>query len=267
MRNSSINSNWRGKGHANKGGMAALLMALLSFASTGLAETMHLDMTVTYRERIALPPDAVLEVELLDTSRADAPSVRISSQRFKLTGVPRTVEIAYDTDLIEERLTYTVAAKIISDGNVMLRSTTATPVLRRGAPKSTEIVLEMMPQKTESNGPDQSIYGIAWAVYEIAGRMLVADDPPTLSLDQNGQFGLYGGCNRFTGTLDATDGQFSMPEDFAGTMMACPEDRERLERDTLEALSAATGYVRSGPNLALTNDSGVTVLRLREMPE
>ncbi|WP_170751438.1 YbaY family lipoprotein [Ruegeria lacuscaerulensis] len=66
---------------------------------------MHVKTTVTYQERIALPPDAVLEVELLDTSRADAPSVSLSSQRFKLAGVPRTVEIAYDTDLIDERHT------------------------------------------------------------------------------------------------------------------------------------------------------------------
>ena len=249
-----------------KGRIVAFLMVLLSFATTGLAETMHLDTTVTYRERIALPPDAVLEVELLDTSRADAPSIRLSLQRFKLTGVPRTVEIAYDTDLIDERFTYTVAAKIISDGRVMFRSTTATPVLTRGAPNAAELVLEMMPLQTEGSDANQSINGMAWVVYEITGRMLIADSPPTLTLDQNGQFGLYGGCNRFSGTLDAANGQFSMPDDFAGTMMACPEERERLERDTLDALSAATGYVRSGPNLALTNDAGVTVLRLRQQP-
>src|SRR5210317_1206195 len=93
--------------------IAAPLVALLLLASTALAETMHIDTTVTYRERIALPPNAILEVELLDTSQADAPSVRLSLQRFRLTGVPRTVEIAYDTDLIDERFTYTVAAKII----------------------------------------------------------------------------------------------------------------------------------------------------------
>ena len=58
-----------------------------------------------------------------------------------------------------------------------------------------------------------------------------------------------------------------MPENFAGTMMACPEDRERLERDTLEALSAATGNVRNGSNLALTNEAGVPVLRLPEVPD
>ena len=245
--------------------IAAPLVALL-LASTGIAETMHLETTVTYRERIALPPNAVLEVELLDTSRADATSVRLSLQRFRLTGVPRTVEIAYDADLIDKRFTYTVAAKIISEGRVLFRSTTATPVLTRGAPNSAELVLEMMPRRTDGDEVDQSIHGITWAVYEIAGRLLVAEDPPTLTLDRGGQFGLYGGCNRFSGSLDAGNGSFRMPENFAGTMMACPEERERLERDTLEALSAATGYVRNGPNLALTNEAGVPILRLREMP-
>jgi putative lipoprotein len=124
----------------------------------------------------------------------------------------------------------------------------------------------MMARQTDGDEADKSIHGTTWAVYEIAGRIVVAEDPPTLTLDQGGQFGLYGGCNRFSGELDAGKGSFRMPENFAGTMMACPEDRERLERDTLEALSEATGYVRNGSNLALTNEAGVPILRLREMP-
>jgi len=246
--------------------ITALSIALLSFVSSGVAETMHLETTVTYRERIALPPDAILEVELLDTSRADAPSIRMSSQRFKLAGVPRTVEIGYDTTLIDERFTYTVAAKIISDGRVLFRSTTSTPVLTHGAPKAAELVLEMMPQQNPINDGDKSIFGTVWVVYEISGRVLDAEDPPTLSIDQSGNFGLYGGCNRFSGTLAANDGVVSMPKAFAGTMMACPEAREQLERDTLEALATTTNYRRSSSNLTFTNDVGVTVLQLREMP-
>ncbi|MBE1297350.1 MAG: META domain-containing protein [Rhodobacteraceae bacterium] len=247
--------------------ISAFSAVLISIASTGVAETMHVKAFVTYRERIALPPDAILEVELLDTSRADAPSARLSSQRFKIAGVPRTVEIAYDTDLIDERNTYTVAARIISDDRVMFRSTTATPVLTRGASDSAELVLEMIPRRARGNDPDQSIYDIAWEVYEIAGRMLIAENPPSLTIDLDGQFGLYGGCNRFTGTLDATNGKFSMPDNFAGTKMACPEDREKLEQDTIKALSAAVGYVTNGTNLALRNAAGATVLRLRKFPE
>src|SRR4051794_9818013 len=38
---------------------------------------------VSYRERIALPPDAILEVRLLDVSLADAPSTTLAVTRVK----------------------------------------------------------------------------------------------------------------------------------------------------------------------------------------
>ena len=54
---------------------------------------------VTYRQRIALPPDAVVVVRVLDVSRADAPSITVAEQRipvehqvpipFSLDGRPR----------------------------------------------------------------------------------------------------------------------------------------------------------------------------------
>ncbi|HJM75991.1 MAG TPA: YbaY family lipoprotein [Dehalococcoidia bacterium] len=42
--------------------------------------------TVTYLEKIALTPDAVVEVKLVDVSRADAPSVTIGEQVIKSSG-------------------------------------------------------------------------------------------------------------------------------------------------------------------------------------
>lgn len=41
--------------------------------------------TVSYRERIALTPNAVLEVKLLDVSRADASTVAIGEQVIEST--------------------------------------------------------------------------------------------------------------------------------------------------------------------------------------
>ena len=247
--------------------IAALLIALVTLPVAAIAETMNLQVTATYRERIALPPDAVLEVELLDTSRADAPSVRMSSQRFRLEAVPKTVQIPYDPSLIDERLTYTVAARIISGGRILFLSTTATPVLTRGAPDSAELVLEMMTGGEVASDHDQSIFGMTWAVFEIAGRMLVTEHVPILALDEDGRFGLFAGCNRFTGVLSASNGLLEVPQTFAGTQMACPEQRAQLERDVLDALASAERYVRNGSNLALTNQAGAVVLRLREVPQ
>ena len=44
--------------------------------------------TATYRERMALPPDAVLEVKLQDVSLADAPAVELGSVRIENPGSP-----------------------------------------------------------------------------------------------------------------------------------------------------------------------------------
>jgi putative lipoprotein len=52
------------------------------------ANTAQVTGTLTYRERIALPPGAVAEVWLLDTSLADAPSVEIAHQRIDDPGNP-----------------------------------------------------------------------------------------------------------------------------------------------------------------------------------
>ena len=52
-------------------------------AGTAMAELATIDGEATYRERIALQPGVVLEVELLDISCADAPSERLASIRLK----------------------------------------------------------------------------------------------------------------------------------------------------------------------------------------
>ena len=239
------------------------LAAMLSIASAALAETKFLDVTVTYRERIALPPDAVVEVELLDTSRADAPSIRMSSQRFRLTGVPQSFQIGYDPALIDERFTYTVAARILSGDATLFRSTTATPVLTRGAPDAVELTLEKMQRTAGPIDTSGKITGLSWEVYEIGGRALVVENPPTLQFDEAGRFGLFAGCNRFTGTAEIGAGTIEFPDNFAGTLMVCPEPREKLERDTLDAIGRSVGYVRSGSLLALTGEAGAVTMRLK----
>ncbi|SHG63944.1 putative lipoprotein [Cognatiyoonia sediminum] len=244
--------------------LAAIGGAFLATASMAVADIFHLEATISYRERILLPEEAVLEVELLDTSRADAPSIRMASQRFRLGGVPRRVEIAYDSDLIDDRHTYTVAAKILLGDEVLFRSTTAYMVLTRGAPDKTEIVLEAMPVQADmGDADDQSIYGETWTIYEVTGRLLVTEDLPVMMIDEEGNFGLYAGCNNFAGSLTAEDGVLTMPAAFAGTKKLCEEGKMTLEQDIIDALSVSTGYVRNDQILAFTNDAGVTVLRMQ----
>src|SRR5512134_1896437 len=106
--------------------LSVLAVLVLSFsARQALAEMRSLPITASYRERIALPPDAILEVELLDVSRADAPSVRISSQSYQIDLVPFSVSLSYDDERIDSRMRYVVAARILSGEQVLFRTTSA----------------------------------------------------------------------------------------------------------------------------------------------
>lgn len=93
--------------------------------------------TVIYRERIALPPDAVVTVRLEDTSRADAPSVVLAEQVMDTAGrsVPIAYTLEYDPAAIDPRMNYAVRAEIRDGaGQLLWISDTVHPALTRGAP-------------------------------------------------------------------------------------------------------------------------------------
>ena len=68
--------------------------------------------TVAYLQRIALPPDAVIDVQLQDVSLQDAPATVITSERYIAEGrqVPFPYELTYDPAAIDPKHTYAVAA-------------------------------------------------------------------------------------------------------------------------------------------------------------
>ena len=97
-----------------------------------------LNGTVTYLQRIALPPDAVLTVRLLDVSLADAPSVTLAETTTPTAGrqVPLPYSLSYDAARVEARHRYVVRAEIRGrTGALMWTTDTAYPVLTNGAPR------------------------------------------------------------------------------------------------------------------------------------
>jgi len=82
--------------------------------------------TASYRERIALPPDAVFEATLEDVSKADARAEVIGRARIERPGNPPIAfEIPYDASKISPRGRYAVRARIVVGSRVLF-----TPVAR-----------------------------------------------------------------------------------------------------------------------------------------
>jgi len=100
--------------------------------------------TVTYLQRIALSPNAVVEVKLLDVSRADAPAVTIAEQVIRPAGrqVPIAFELRYDPRRIEERRRYVIQARILVGGNQRYINTEAYPVITGGHPNTVNVIVK-----------------------------------------------------------------------------------------------------------------------------
>lgn len=87
--------------------------------------------TISYRERIALPADAVVTVTLQDVSLADAPAEVIAKHRFVSNGeqVPFEFNLAYDKNKIESRHRYSVSARIEVNGQLRFISDSVNSVI------------------------------------------------------------------------------------------------------------------------------------------
>lgn len=92
--------------------------------------------TVTYLQRIALPPGSVIEVQLQDVSKQDVAAEVIASQTITTAGenVPIPFELSYDPAQIEERFTYALSVRITINGQLAWLNTDRYAVLTRGAP-------------------------------------------------------------------------------------------------------------------------------------
>jgi putative lipoprotein len=99
--------------------------------------------TVTYLQRIALPPGAVIKVQLIDVSRADAPAVVLGEQLIQAEGrqPPFAFAIAHDPSRIQPNLSYAVGARIEDGDRLLFINDQRYAVLTRGAPKHVDMVL------------------------------------------------------------------------------------------------------------------------------
>jgi uncharacterized lipoprotein YbaY len=108
-------------------------------------ETASVSGSVAYRERIALSSGAVIEIKLIDVSRADAPAITLGEQIIEDPGqVPVAFEIEYDPDDIDDRFSYAVSARITDQGRLMFINTSQYAVLTRGNPDTVDIMLQMV---------------------------------------------------------------------------------------------------------------------------
>lgn len=213
-----------------------------------MAQLASIKGTATYRERMALRPGSVLEVELLDVSRQDVPAQRLASIRIKPAGqVPISFTLGYDPAMIETNHTYAVSAKIILKDRIIFRSDTIHPVLTRGAGDTVDVLMvhaagQNTTKSATRGGTDHSnLIGPTWVAEDIAGKGVIDNLQSTITFTAEGTVHGTGGCNRFSGGY-AIDGEKLEFGQLATTRMACLPAIDEQEHRFHQALGQTRGY-------------------------
>ena len=247
-----------------------LCLSLVLLAAVGQVEAASggLEVTATYWERITLPPGAELVISLNDVSSAEGLAKKISTQRYSIVGVPKTVVLGYDPQIIRGEGRYAIEAALwSSDGRLLFQSEARVGILAGDDSGSVEVLLRPFDEGDENSRGIGSIFGVQWIVTEVDGEPRSEVEPAVMVINADLSFSIFGGCNRFMGKLSLAEGELGFPETLAGTLMACPNEVEALERRLLEALHRSERYLRCGSGLVLVDVNGRATVHLKERPE
>lgn len=101
--------------------------------------------TLSYRQRIALSPDAVVTLRLLDVSRADAAPLLVAEQVLRARGqVPIAFVLPYDERRVRADGRYVLEARIEENGQLRFRNRRPFAVLTQGQPLRADLWLDLV---------------------------------------------------------------------------------------------------------------------------
>ncbi|WP_332817074.1 YbaY family lipoprotein [Sphingopyxis sp.] len=119
--------------------LSLVTLPLAACATLGPSEQpVSVTGNISYRERMALPPTAQIEIQLSDVSLMDAPSRTIAQQSFTADGrqVPFAFSLTVDQNTLEPRNSYAVSARITdASGQLMFITDTRNSVTFDGRPR------------------------------------------------------------------------------------------------------------------------------------
>ena len=116
------------------------------------AQTSAVTGTVAYPQKMALPPNAVVEVRLQDVSQANLPPKTVAEQRITLgkLQLPLLFEVRFDPAKIDQRHSYMISADVLVDNEVRFTNEKTYPVLTLGHSSHVDVILR---QPNEGNNP------------------------------------------------------------------------------------------------------------------
>lgn len=258
-----------------RAGLVALIvgvLAMLGCAGAGadpsgpIPDSRTLTGSATYRERIALPPDALLTVTLEDVSRADAPAVTLAQTQTALNGqqVPIPFSLIYPASGVLPQAVYAVRARI-TQGDRLLFITTQHNGVDALNPAPIELMMtSVQPMDAPPTVPDASLTDTYWKLTELRDQPVAvsegAREPHLVLNSPDGRLSGSGGVNRMMGGYTVAGNTLTFSQ-VATTMMAGPPEAMQQEQAILAALATVRSFGITGNDLTLLDEAGTPVLK------
>jgi putative lipoprotein len=241
---------------------AAILFSLLML--TSCAQSAVVKGTINTQNQVELPAGAIVNVQLQDTSRADAPAIVIGEQVIQNPEqFPISFEVEYDPAQIDERHVYSMRVRIEVEGKLIFINTTAHHVITRGFPTELEVIVD----DVATGSPPIAAVGLEDTTWVLASygepqylRSVLPNTEITIEfLSADGSVKGTAGCNSYGGGYNVDRDKLTFPGPLVSTEMACAEPTMTQEMEYLEALQAARTYEIESNQLQITSGDKVVL--------
>jgi len=217
------------------------------------AQTNRIHGQVMFDQRIALPPQAMLSVQLTARERTTNSVKVVSEVREKITDqVPVDFSLPVMASELDSDYAYTLQAKISVGDTLWFVNEAGTPV----DPERSGYLLRLTAvdrNNSDTDSPNR-IRGKQWAAEDIFNNGIVDDTHITLYIDNKAKtdpstvdnhyhVNGSGGCNRYltTATLNEKDNKLRF-EALGMTFMACAEAISLQEAQFIDMMAKVRAY-------------------------
>ena len=249
----------------------AVVLGLLLSASPAFAAKVNLSGEVTYRERIALPELATLEIQLVDeTLPSLPPRLDVRAPIGANGGVPLSFTIGFEDSLILPNHNYALIAAISAEGGLLFRNFEPYAVNPLAPAEPVLIVTNLVGQVQESS-PVSSAEATAappalldsiWIAISIGDAPVLPRTKPSLSIGADMRAGGNGSCNSWFAQAEI-DGDTLRLGSITTTQKGCTQSVNLQEQAFKAALAAAARWQVSGDELTLFGGDGKALLMFR----
>jgi len=214
---------------------------------------------VLYRERIALPPNAVLSVQLADVSLADAPAAVLGEQKIDPAGqVPIKFEIRFDPSVVRRNMSYALQARITVDDKLWFVTDTRHAVDPLSDAPQTVLVKRVAGQDRPTA---QTIYGRDWVAQSVDGVEALPERRATFRIEPDGKISGKGFCNGYFAEAKIDGSTLAIGQAAGSTQMACAPELMAADAALFEAFDKAASFRADADGLAIADEQGRDVLR------